>query len=201
MSRMTDRDREIMQHIDKFRFITLKQTVELFMSPTSSNAHLIADKRLTVIQESNHLFGTKGVKLRKGKHPYTKETIYYYGNMPSYHDLQVLNVYARLSFIGLEIDFFTTQKTWCHGKYRSDAFFSYTIGEDKRVAFLEVCHTSNDTHIKGYEEIYTSGELQEKLVGSFPGIVLVGHKGPLPDTLLKVRKVKENLSDIYNVFI
>lgn len=198
---MTDRDREIMQHVDKFRFITLKQAVELFMSPTSSNAHLIADKRLTVIQESNHLFGTKGVKLRKGKHPYTKETIYYYGNMPSYHDLQVLNVYARLSFIGLDIPYFKTQAPWMHGKYVSDAFFSYKIEGRQNVAFLEVCHTSNDAHIKGYEEIYISGELQDKLVGAFPDIVLVGHKGPLPDTLLKVRKVKEDLSDIYNVFI
>lgn len=206
MSRITDRDREIMQHIDKYKFITLKQTVELFMPPNASSAHMIAEKRLKAIQNSNHLFGKigkPGVKLKNGHHPYTKESIYYYNKMPTYHDLQAFNVYARLVFLGIEIDFFKAPAPWHYNKYISDAFFTYTVPEEryKKTAFLEICHSNNDPHLKGYEDLYLTNELQDKLVGAFPDIILVGHKGKLPETLLNVKKVKADLSDIHNIFV
>lgn len=201
MAQITDRDKLIMKHIDKHKFITIKQAMEMFMNPTASKGYIVAARRLKAIQESNHLFGPKGVKLKNTTHPFTGEVVYHYGKLPSFHDLQVFNVYARLVFIGIEIDFFKAPASWNRGKYISDAFFSYSINGEKRIAFLEVCHTNNDTHIKGYEELFLLGELQSKLAGAFPDIILVGHRGNVPDTHLKVRKVKEDLSDIYNVFI
>lgn len=206
MARITDRDREIIQHVDKFRFITLKQAVELFMPPNASTSTMIAERRLKAIQNSNHLFGKigkPGVKLKNGLHPYTKESIYYYYKMPKYHDLQIMNVYARLVFLGIEIDFFKSPAPWHYNKYISDAFFSYKVPEEgyKKTAILEVCHTNNDPHLKGYEDLSLTNELQDKLVGAFPDIILVGHKGKLPETLLTVKKVKEDLSDIHNIFV
>lgn len=201
MSQITDRDKLIMKHIDKHRFITIKQTMEMYMNPTASKGYIVAARRLKAIQDSNHLFGLKGSKLKNTTHPFTGEMVYHYGKLPSYHDLQVFNVYARLRFIGIEVDFFKEHATWNHGKYISDAFFSYSMKGEKRVAFLEICHTNNDAHIKEYEELFILGELQGKLSGVFPDIILVGHKGRVPDTHLKVRTVREDLSDIYNVFI
>lgn len=201
MSQITDRDKLIIQHIDKYRFITIKQTMEMFMNPTASKGYIVAARRLKAIQDSNHLFGPKGERLKNTIHPFTGEMVYHYGKVPTFHDLQIFNLYARLMYIGIEIDFFKVPAIWMHGKYRSDAFFSYNINGKKRVAFLEVCHTNNDTHIKGYEELFISGELQDKLVGVFPDIILLGHRGRIPDTNLKVITVKEDLSDIYNLFI
>lgn len=197
---ITQKDKEIIKHIDKYGFITNRQCREIFMAPSAVKGYEVARRRLKVIQESNPTFGTRDLPLTMKRNILTNENIYFYNKYPSYHDIQVMNVYSRLIYLGIEVQLFKQNVSWRKGKQKSDAFFVCQLDGISYACLLEVCVTNNDPHIKGYEELHRIGEIQSKLNGTFPRIILVGHRGPLPKTNLIVKSVEEDLSNIITIF-
>lgn len=197
---ITKRDKEIIKHIEKYGFITNIQCKEIFMDPASSKAYEVARRRLKMIQECNVTFGSQDYPLSMRKNMYSNENVFYVKRFPSYHDLQIMNVYSRLLYLGVEVPFFKKSATWKVSNQRSDGFFTCKYNDTLHAFLLEVCVSNNDAHLKQYEALHASGELQSKLNGTFPRIVVVGHKGNKPKTDLNVRYVDEDLSNIMNIF-
>ena len=197
---ITEKDKMIIKHIEEYNFITNRQAREIFMNPDISKGYEIARRRLKVIQNSQIKFGPDNKSLIMKRNPLTNENVFFYKTLPTFHDIQIMNVYARLKFIGVEIKHFKKPAYWNNGKQRSDAFFACSLTGKDVVCFLEVCVTNNDTHIRDYENLYRIGELQEKLNGAFPRVIVVGYSGKQPETSLTVKYIQSDLSDIYNIF-
>ena len=196
---LTARDRMIIKHIEQYGFITNRQARELFFGRASVKAYEVARRRIKAILDSKIGFTKKEKPLLTGQNKLTGENVFYYGKPPTYHDLQIMNVYSGLVFLGIEVTMFKKHAEWLGGKYISDAFIAYKDGDINNIACLEVCHTNNDTHLKGYEELHGTNDLQLKFNGAFPKIVLVGHSGKIPDTFLKVIDVHEDLSNLHTI--
>lgn len=197
---ITQRDKEIIMHIDKYGFITNRQCREIFMDPDSSKGYEVARRRLKMIQAVDLTFGPQDYPLLMKRNKDSKECVYFFKKFPSYHDLQIMNVYSRLVNLGVEVPFFKKSATWKISKQRSDGFFTCKYNDTVYAFLLEVCVTNNDAHIKQYEALHASGELQSKLNGVFPRIVVVGHKGPRPETHLNVHYIDKDLSNIMTIF-
>ncbi|WP_275372753.1 hypothetical protein [Clostridium tertium] len=197
---LTFRDKQIIKHIEQYGFITNRQAREIFMSPNSVKAYEVARRRIKEIQDTNIRFGPKNKPLLVTKNNITSENVFYYDKVPTYHEIQIMNVYARLVFVGVDVELYKKHAEWLGGKYISDAFFICSHANIKYICCLEVCSTSNDSHIPGYQELYNTNELQMKFNGAFPRIILVGHQGRLPKTHLTVKEVDEDLSDIFFIF-
>lgn len=197
---ITKRDKEIIKHIEKYGFITNIQCKEIFMDPAASKGYEVARRRLKMIQEAGVTFGPQDYPLSMRRNMYSNENVFYVKKFPSFHDLQIMNVYSRLIHLGFEVPFFKKSATWKASNQRSDGFFTVNHNNTLYAFLLEICVTNNDAHLKQYETLHASGELQEKLNGTFPRIVVVGHKGNKPKTDLNVRYVDEDLSNIMNIF-
>lgn len=197
---ITARDKLILRHIEQYGFITNRQAREIFMDRNSVKAYEIARRRLKVIIDSGITFTNKNRPLKVQQNKITGEYVFYYtSNPPSYHDIQIMNFYAGLVFIGVEVELYKKHAEWLGGKYVSDAFLVYSVDGVKNIACLEMRHTHNGNHIQGYEELHRTNELQKKFNGAFPRIILVGYNDNVPDTFLKVTNVKEDLSDIFSI--
>lgn len=150
-----------------------------------------------VILDSGITFTKEDKPLLLDKNKVTNDNVFYYNNPPSYRDIQVMDIYAKLVSLGIKVDIFKKSAVWLGGKHVSDAFLLCNFGYRKIAMCLEICLTSNDTYIKSYEELYKMNVLQLKLNGEFPKIVLVGHTGKIPDTFLEIISISEDLSDIH----
>lgn len=197
---ITQKDKEIIKHIENYGFITNRQCREIFMNPAASKGYEVARRRLKVIQESGTRFGREDYPLSMKRNISSNENVYFYKKFPSYHDLQIMNVYSRLIGLGIEVPFFKKNAIWEKSNQKSDGFFTCKYDDKLYACLLEICVTSNNTHIKSYEELYKTGELQSKLNGIFPRVIVVGHVGKRPETNLTVRYIKEDLSDIVTIF-
>lgn len=193
---ITSRDLLIIKHIAQYGFITNSQARDLFISNHCTNASEIARRRLKAILDSGITFTKKGKPLLLDKNKVTNDNVFYYTTPPSYRDIQVMDIYAKLVSLGINVDVFKKPAVWLGGKVVSDAFLLCKFGDRKIAMCLEICCTSNDTNIKNYEELHKMNVLQSKLNGEFPKIVLVGHTGKIPSTFLDVIRINEDLSDI-----
>ena len=129
----------------------------------------------------------------------TDENIFYYGKPPVYRDVQIMDFYARLVYMGVNINYFQKRVKWFEGIHTSDAVLMCDLKGTKINICLDVCYTSC-RHINGYEELYENKEVQKLFKGIFPKIVLVGNTGLRANTFLEVINIKEDLSNIDLIF-
>lgn len=196
---LTQRDRSIIRHIEQYGFITNQQARELYVPRNVVKGYEAARRRLKYIIDNNITFTIKEKPLKITTNKVTGKPVFHYKNQPSYHDIVVMDFYARLVFMGVNVLKFKKHVEWLGGTYISDAFLAYEVDGKKTIALLEVCYANQDPHIEGYEALHKTNELQKKFKGAFPRIILVGHKGEIPETFLKVTSIKEDLTDIFKI--
>lgn len=197
---LTARDRLIVRHIEKHGFITNKQALEIFMDKNTTKCKEVARRRLKAIMNSGMVFGKKEKPLLLTRDRVTDENVYYYNKPPRYRSIQLMDFYARLIYIGINVKYFKIRLELLGGNHISDAFLIYEMNGADYMICLEVCYADFNEQLKSYEELYKTQELQKKFGGVFPKIVTIGCVERVPKTILTVVNVKDDLSDIELVF-
>lgn len=197
---LTARDKLIVHHIEQYGFITNRQALEIFMDKNTTKCKEVARRRLKAIMNSGMTFGKKEKPLLLTKDRVTDENVYYYDKPPRYRAIQLMDFYAKLIYIGINVKYFKIRLVLSEGKHISDAFLIYEMDGVDHMICLEVCYSDFNEQLKSYEELYKTQELQKKFSGVFPKIVTIGCIDRVPKTTLTVVNIKEDLSDIDLIF-
>lgn len=159
---LTQRDKVILRFMESVGLgLTIQQAALMFFP--RKFAYDYARQRMKKLWEMG--------AVKKYKSDYSEELVYYLNKKPSYHDNAVLNVYAAFTDAGYAITDFKHEFQIIDGKYRADGFIQAENDKEIRMVLIEVDRYS-PTNIKKYEEVYESGELQERY-GVFPMLIIL----------------------------
>ncbi|WP_291568509.1 hypothetical protein [Clostridium sp. UBA2485] len=154
-------DSDILEFIDEFEGITIEQTKKLFFN--TKYGYDTARRRLKKLQ-------SEGL-IKVGKDYLTQKDVYYIVRKPSSHTVMIMNVYAELYSMGVEIVYFQRGFKVCDK--RSDALMIVKYKGIAKMILLEI-DINNRTKDDKYQAAFKQGEIQRKY-GTFP-IVLVAEK-------------------------
>lgn len=172
---ITDRDRKIILHLEKYKFATIEQLEKIFFKH-QKNSYNIARRRMAEIRNAGYAKSVRDIE--------TNKVIYIYDDgkgkliVPDRHRLIVLDVLANLHHQGFNVQKFEIEKVWQDGKIRSDAFTVFTIdnenAKNRYQYFVEVHLSNNECNLEKYDRLYETKEVQDYLGRDvYPRILLV----------------------------
>lgn len=179
ISLITERDRRILGHFEKYKFATIDQVRKIFFRH-EMNGYNLARRRLAELVKAGYI---------KFEHNPAINGLVYLLNergvkMPTLHRIILLNVLANLYYYGFDVREFTLEKSWLDGKIRSDAFtvFNLVTPDGLKIRyryFVEVNITHNPPNLEKYEKLYETGEVQKTIPGErFPRVMLITDANP-----------------------
>lgn len=195
---ITDRDRDILRHIEEFQFATISQIRDLFFS-TQKYGYDIARKRLNLLRREGKLHAIKDFQ--------TNSNIFslYPLKKVSKHNIIIRDFYTKLISEGIDVNFFKIEFTgFLDGKIRPDAFIKVTVNGWIFFLFLEVITSNNQRDISKYEKLYHSGEFQEQFGLSFPTVIFVDeviHSNNLKSDHFRVVQIEHDLKGLPIIFL
>ncbi|HEY5588444.1 MAG TPA: hypothetical protein VIK86_05745 [Candidatus Paceibacterota bacterium] len=164
---LTNRDKQIIFHIEKYGFLTIGQANSIWFSDRKYGYDL-ARKHL------NKCVIAKQIKSYKPVSNIYAEKIFYIESKYSRASKSMIiamDVYSELIRQGADMIYFKREENWFDGKYRSDAFTIVAIANNIYSACIEVIdnekltYTAQRKHfISKYEEIYEDDEPLKKLM-------------------------------------
>lgn len=159
---LTDRDRQVLRHIEDHKAITIKQAQKLFFKNYES-----ARRRLKQLENMG--------LLHSYENKISDEKVYYSEKKISSHDLLVLDFYAELVFQGAAIRQFRKQPKFLNDLIRGDAFIEFLYENNLYYIILEVdlTHFTSSSKMQLYEKLYKEGTLQKECRGVFPSVVIM----------------------------
>lgn len=194
---LTDRDRAIYYHIEKYKFASIEQIQKAFFKE-QKYSYDIARRRLNKLVSNDYL--------KCSRNFITNQNIYYIDNQyrkVSLHSILLMDYYVELLHCNAEIVHFEKEKEWLDGKIRSDGFCIYDFNGYRFYNLIEVNASHNKLNLEKYESLFNSGELQ-KAYGVFPTIILIDdikHKSEPTLQSMEVIHLDFNLSDFAKIFM
>lgn len=170
---ITDRDRKVILHLEKYKYATIEQIEKIFFRE-NKNSYNIARRRMAEIRKEGYVKSTMNTEINR--------LVYMYNDgktkAPDKHRLIVLDVLANLHSNGFNIQEFQVEKFWQNGSIRSDAFTVFTLKNDnaknRYQYFIEVHLSNNDLNLEKYDTLYETKEVQNYLGRDvFPRILLI----------------------------
>lgn len=168
---ITDRDRDIILHLEKYKYATLEQIAKIFFRK-AKQSYNIARRRMAEIRKEGYVKAIKDTEINR--------TVYIYNdgktNVPDRHRLIVLDVLANLHQQGFKVQDFEVEKYWLGGKIRSDAFAVFVLEglKNRYQFFIEVHLSNNDCNLGKYDTLFDTGEVQKYLGRNvYPRILLI----------------------------
>lgn len=188
---LTNRDINILRHVDEYGLITIQQAYKLFFNNAKYGPDL-SRKRLKYLAEAGEL------KYTSLKNSVTREYVFYTGKVPSTHKLYLMNFYANLKYHGVDIILFEREISF--GDIRSDGACIFNYKDNTVFCLLEVAITNQPDYSK-YERLKAAGELQ-KQYGAFPFIVVISdfplkYKG----NMLSIKYLDFAMKDFFQVIL
>lgn len=159
---LTERDREILSWIEKYKSITLSQIQYLFFNGSYESAR----RRMKQLENmkfvksiQNSLLGNK---------------VFFNDFVLNDHNLFVIEFLKFIKKQGGNIIEFKTQPSYMDNKIRPDAFIIFELKDNVYFILLEVDlnHYTSNSKMKKYEELYKKEELQKLCCGTFPIILI-----------------------------
>lgn len=158
---LTNRDNLILQFIEQYGGITIKQASKLFFREAKYSDD-IARKRLKKLAENE--------ELKYDKDWVTNQRVYYTKKKPSSHSLVLLNLYAEI--IGAGADVIEFEKEYkIDNVCRPDGFIIFSYNGKGKMAFVEV-DMQNKTNLEKYRKLYDT-QLFQKEYGTFPEVIIL----------------------------
>lgn len=159
---LTEKDREILRHIEQYKAISINQASKLFNRPYES-----VRRRLKQLEEQK--------VLKSYINALTKEKIYFAESKVSAHRLYVFDFYAELVKNGAKITKFKLEPKYVNDLIRADAFIEFQYQNSLYFIILEVDlnHFTSNSKMQIYEKLYREGTLQKECYGVFPTIVIL----------------------------
>lgn len=177
---VTDRDKLVLEFINKFKFATTDTIAELFYPNL-----VIARRRLKLLYDNK--------LLKRDRDHFTAQ--YYYYNTKSKqmkHQLLLTDFYRELNKIA-EIVFFENEFK-CENVI-ADALAVYKLNEIAYVAFIEVEISNKGIDLDKYEKLFRSNKYEKYFNGVFPLIIAITNK-TIPKTSLKIIEVNEDIENL-----
>lgn len=190
---ITDKDYLLIRHLEKYKYGTISHFEKIFYREQQYSYNIVR-KRLSEIEKCKYI-----------KKPYTdpesKRNVYIYNDdkikPPNKHRLIVLDILSEMKYCGFDIEQFEVEKTWCEGKYRSDAFTVFNIPdplEHKKIRryhlFIEVQLSNNYHNLEKYDELFKTYDVQKYLNRDFfPNRILLISDKEYPKIELKHAQV------------
>ncbi len=180
---ITDRDKTVIDFIKDFKVATTDTIAELFYPNLT-----IARRRLRTL--------TNEKALKRDRCNHTMQ-YYYYISKPRQlrHSLLITDFYRELNKI-CNIEFFENE--FICENVRSDGLAVYQYKNEYYVAFIEVQIANTPLDVKKYEKLYRSAVYKNYFGEVFPFIIAITDR-KIPDTMLKIIKINENLSNLKEV--
>ena len=190
---ITDRDRNIINYIDKVSYATTKNIAELFFNNGSKNYYIVALRRLNQLVSYGKLFSTSAYIGKSGR----PITMFYIKNKPDKknmkHALSLANFSAEL--IKNDVDIISMEKEYYASKsVRADALYKVIYNNKKRLFLVEFDITKKFTITK-YEYFYSSGEWKDNFK-KFPRIVSISDEKSPEGSSLNIIRLNSNLNNI-----
>lgn len=152
---LKDRDRNIMNYIEKYGFITTNQAALIFFKD-NKNYYKTACARLKILSDNKYIYKTNCSN--------SSENVYTLRNKksPSKHSILLMDFYAHLINLGCEIIDFKREYTW-FTKKRSDGYVEFKFGKIQCCPYIIEIDFSHATNIDNkYMPIFDSNILQDK---------------------------------------
>lgn len=193
---ITDRDRKIINYIEKVRYATTKNIAELFFNNGSKNYYILAINRLKKLVSYGKI-KSKPASINKHGRPMTIYFIDGYIDKSNLkHALALANLSAELEKNDVNILSVEPEK-YLSKKVRADAIYKVNYNGKNRLFVVEFDITKKFTITK-YEYLYKSGEWKD-CFKKFPRIVSISNEKPKKSDIVNVIYVKSNLEDIKNL--
>jgi len=204
---ITERDnRLIKEWFEPYKYATVGILEKVFFP--SDYGYTVCRKRLLELLKEDYIKCVKDETNNKNIYIYNENKI----SNPSYHRLVLLNLLAEIRYLGFNVERFEIEKSWCNNKYKSDAFLQFTVdnlGDEKgkRCYFFVEVQTSNNHHrLEKYDEIYSTGEVQNYLAKDktfYPKVLIVSdrHFNNVSLQNTKVLQVKTNLKSLCSIIL
>lgn len=157
---VTDRDRKLLNFIEKYKSITISQAQYIFYGGN----YEVARRRLKQMQEEK-LLKCLPNELFKSK-------VYFDERKISDHRLGTFEFLKVICMNGGEILKFKTEPKF--NGIRPDAFIAFSYRDSVYMILLEVDlnHYTSNSKMQKYEQLYKSDEIQSKYNGYFPIILI-----------------------------
>lgn len=196
---LSNRDREILLHIESFGFATIKQIADLFFSK-QKYGYDMARKRLNLMVKDKKLYVYRDYDINLNIYTLNKSK----KAKPS--DMLLLDFYCKMIFEGAEILFFEKEYTGLSdGKIRPDAFTLVKFENWVLYLFIEIQTRHAKADIEKYEVLYSSQEFQNKFeTNIFPTVVViedVKHKSPYHSDNFKVVQLDLDMKGFPKIFL
>lgn len=161
-----ERDIRIMKHIENYGFITIKQAHKIFFNERQTGYDL-ARKRLLKLLQQGYIKGYMDYYSDNAEKIYYLEEDY---KMPSKHTILIMDSYAEMVNLGVNMLYFKREEKWKKTNRRSDAYAVFIIDDYLYEVFVEVQNNMSNGQSykvqdmnKKYSDIFASGECEEKI--------------------------------------
>lgn len=196
---LSDRDKEILVHIETFGFATIKQIADIFYQQ-QKYGYDMARKRLNQMTDNKKLFRKKDYD--------TNSNIYTIEKSKTVRksDVLAMDFYAKLINEGAQILLFEREYTgFLDGKIRPDIFTAIKIENWLIYMFVEIQTRHAKADVDKYERLYVTKQFQDKFqTPTFPTVVVIEdviHKDPYHSENFKIVQMDLNMSGFPKIFM
>lgn len=181
---ITNRDKKVIEFVDKYKIATTDTIAELFYPNIK-----VARRRLKAIYDS---------KLLKRERDHFTAQYNYYTKKPKQlrHSLLLTEFYRELNKIS-EIQYFENE--YVCDDVRADGIVAFVYRGKGYVGFIEVEISNNGLDVEKYERLYKNGKYINyyplDVLKAFPLIFAVTNK-PIPKTNLKIIEISGDMSNM-----
>lgn len=181
---VTERDKEVLIFINKFKIATTDTINELFYPSLR-----VAQHRLKLLYEN---------KLLKRDRDHFTSQYYYYTSKPKQliHSLSLTNFYREINKF-VEIKHFDNEFTYFEG-IRPDGFLAAELPNGKKEIYFIEIERSNKPDVEKYEELFKVGEWK-KVFPKFPKVIFVTDKQVSNSKYFDVIKINEDMRNIRGI--
>ena len=190
---ITDRDRLVINYIEKVKYATTKNMAELFFNNGSKNYHIVALKRLGQLVSYGKI---KSVSANIGKHGRPMTLYFIDGKLDKSnykHALALADLSANL--VMNDIDILSIEhEVYLNKKIRVDAIYK-VISNGKKRLFLVEFDITKKFNVTKYEYYNKSGEWKDSFK-TFPRIVSISDNKFEGSKIINIIKINSNLDNI-----
>lgn len=179
---VTERDKKVLNFIEKFNVATTDTIQELFYPSIR-----VAQHRLKLMYDNK--------LLKRERDNFTSQYIYYVRKPKQLrHNLLLTDFYREMNRI-VDIELF--EKEFIIDNVRADGLIAYRYKNKGYIACIEVQIANEPLNVEKYEMLYFSGKYK-KYFPVFPLIYAITNK-KIPYTELKIIRVNEDMSNVKEV--
>lgn len=167
---LTKTDKQILEFLEKYHSLTLKQISNIFFA----NKYNYAVRRMLKLQKASENFKNQ-IQIHSAFHKKTKEKVYYSDYILSEHDSKVFDIYSKVHELGGYVRKFQFKPEYLNGIIEADAYMEFEYKGNLYIYIIEIDynHFTSPKKFRLYEKLYKDNILQPQCHGVFPYFIVI----------------------------